>query len=182
MKRIIILAALLTIGFAQATAEESWTDHWKKTASDYLTMPSMPDFSILDLSKMSEQAAAQANMFVQQLNDSLPLLEQMGYEVSVINVQWAIPPKLKVRLRSKTGTQPAKAFEPVTAPNQSLFVKTLIWSAAEAKRIQGQMNVGTAIVDVDFAIPPRIKMSFLKQRHQITDLTLEDLDLSCVQD
>src|SRR5262249_2693071 len=104
------------------------------------------------------------------------------YEVSIINVQWAIPPKLKVRLRSRTGMEPAKSVDAVTNPDQSLFVKTLIWSAAEAKRIQGQMKVATAIVDVDFAIPPKIKMSFLKQRHQITDLTLEDIDLSCVQD
>jgi hypothetical protein len=142
----------------------------------------MPDLSALDLSKMSEQVTVQANVFAQQVNETLPILEQMGYEVSIINIQWAVPPKLKVRLRSKAGAGPAKPVEAVMTPNQSIFVKTLIWSAAEAKRIQGQMNVGTAIVDVDFAIPPRIKMSFLKQRHQITDLTLEDLDLSCVQD
>ena len=131
---------------------------------------------------MREQATAQANLFMQQVNESLPILEQMGYEVSIINVHWAIPPKLKVRLRSKASTDATKTFEVATTSDQSLFVKTLIWSAAEAKRIQKQMNVGTAIVDVDFAIPPKIKMSFLKQWHQITDLTLEDLDLSCVQD
>ena len=33
-------------------------------------------------------------------------------------------------------------------------------SGATAKRIQAAMKMGTAILDVDFAVPPKVRMSF----------------------
>src|SRR6187399_2605180 len=59
-----------------------------------IPMPGMPDFSMPDLMK-------EFDAFTQQVSDSLPLLEEMGYEVASFRVQWGLPPKARLRLRSK---------------------------------------------------------------------------------
>jgi hypothetical protein len=101
------------------------------------------------------------DVFTQQVGESLPLLEEMGYEVSTFRVQWGLPPKAKLRLRAKGTTDPdkIKAIE-AKAPG-GMMMRMLLSSAAAAKRIQSSMKFGTAIIDVDFAVPPKIKMSFL---------------------
>jgi hypothetical protein len=38
-------------------------------------------------------------------------------------------------------------------------MKGLLFTAAEAKRIQRTMKLGTAIIDVDFGLPPKVRMS-----------------------
>jgi hypothetical protein len=46
--------------------------------------------------------------FTQQVSDSLPLLEEMGYEVASFRVQWGLPPKARLRLRSKGTIEASK--------------------------------------------------------------------------
>jgi hypothetical protein len=41
-------------------------------------LPSMPDFSILDFSGLNHGITGEFNAFVQQVGDSLPLLEEDG--------------------------------------------------------------------------------------------------------
>lgn len=188
MKRTLSLAVLLTIGFGTATAEDSqsWKYYWDK-AGDYFTMPSipipsMPNFSMPDISNLGDTVMAQADAFIRDVNESLPVLEKMGYEISIIGIQ-SNPAKLKVRMRSKPFSNLASISEPETTPNQNPLVRMLVWSAKQAKKIQNGMDFGTAIVDVDFGLQvPKIKMSFLKKKKSTTDITLEDIDLSCIQD
>jgi hypothetical protein len=61
-------------------------------------------------------------------------------------------------------------------------MSALISSAASAKRIQSTMKLGTAILDVDFAISPKVRMSFLKrggEQIQINDRDPEEFALAC---
>jgi hypothetical protein len=44
------------------------------------------------------------NSFTQQVGDTLPVLESMGYEVVTFKVTWGLPPKARLRLRSKGET------------------------------------------------------------------------------
>jgi|ERR1043166_567737 hypothetical protein len=188
MKRTLSLAILLTISFGTATAEDwsSWKYYWDK-AGDYFTIPSipipsMPSFSMPDISKLGDAVMAQADTLIRDVNESLPALEKMGYEISIIGVQ-SNPAKLKVRMRSKSLTNLANTSDAEITSSQNGLVSMLVWSAAQAKRIQNGMNFGTAIVDVDVGFQvPKIKMSFLKQKKSSTDITLEDIDLSCIQD
>jgi hypothetical protein len=188
MKRAISLAVLLSISFGTATAEDSpsWKYYWDK-AGDYFTIPSipvpsMPNFSMPDISKLGDAVMAQADALIRDVNESLPVLEKMGYEISIIGVQ-SNPAKLKVRMRSKPSTGQTNVLETDIAPSENKLGKMLVWSAAQAKRIQNGMNFGTAIVDVDLGFQlPKIKMSFLRQKKSGADITLEDLDLSCIQD
>lgn len=188
MKRVMTLAVLLTISFGTATAEDSrsWKYYWDKAGGYFTTpsipIPSMPDFSMPDLSTVGDAVMAQADAFIREVDETLPALERMGYEISIIGVQ-SNPAKLKVRMRSKPFPGPANILETDVTPNQNSLGKMLVWSAAQAKRIQNGMSFGTAIVDVDIGLQlPKIKMSFLKRKKSGADITLEDLDLSCIQD
>jgi hypothetical protein len=40
----------------------------------------------------SDGIKGEFNAFTQQVADTLPILEQMGYEVSTFRVQWGLPP------------------------------------------------------------------------------------------
>ncbi|HEV3186370.1 MAG TPA: hypothetical protein VGZ49_15885 [Xanthobacteraceae bacterium] len=188
MNRLIILGLLLVSCFAAADADDtqSWMERFKNTAGDYLTMPSlsipsMPDLSMPDFSKMGDGMMSEFTAFTKQVAETLPLLEEMGYEVSTFRVQWGLPPKAKLRLRSIAGTSSDKIAAVVARPTQGVLMASLVSSAAEAKRIQHAMKFGTAVIDVDFALPPKVKMSFMKQQGEAPDIKMEDLDLTCAQ-
>ena len=139
---------------------------------------------------MGDTLMVQFNAFTQQVADSLPLLEEMGYEVSTFRVQWGLPPKAKLRLRSKGTIDPAKIPAITAKATGGMMMKALVSSAAEAKRIQSAMKFGTAIIDVDFALQPKVRMSFLQGKADLhgkvdkkdaAERDVEDLDLACGQ-
>src|SRR3984957_16761427 len=65
-----------------------------------LSLPSMPDLSMPDFSDASGRLMTEFNTFTQQVGDALPILEQMGYEVTTFKVTWGLPPKARLRLKS----------------------------------------------------------------------------------
>lgn len=101
------------------------------------------------------------NTFTQQLGDALPILEQMGYEVTTFKVTWGLPPRARLRLKS-TGAADLPKINAIAAKtaNGGVLISALVTSAATAKRIQGTMRLGTAYLDVEFAAPPRVSMKF----------------------
>jgi hypothetical protein len=148
-----------------------------------VTLPSMPDLSLPDFSDATGRVMSEFNTFTQQVGDALPILEQMGYEVTVFKVTWGLPPKARLRLKSSGNSDLAKvnAFA-AKATNNGVLVSALISSAATAKRIQSTMKMGTAFLDVDFAIPPRVNMKFLNLKANEKDEMPRDndeLEISC---
>ncbi|MGZ5871349.1 MAG: hypothetical protein ACXWKP_04470 [Bradyrhizobium sp.] len=117
----------------------------------------MPDLSLPDFSDTTGRIITEFNTFTQQVGDALPILEQMGYEVTMFKVTWGLPPKARLRLKS-SGSNNLEKVNAIAAKATSsgVLVSALITSAATAKRIQSTMKLGTAFLDVDFAIPPRI--------------------------
>jgi hypothetical protein len=68
------------------------------------------------------------------------------------------------------------------ATSGSILVSALITSAAMAKRIQSTMKLGTAYLDVDFAVPPKVSMRFVNLKANEKDeptRDLEDLEIAC---
>ncbi|MCP3387846.1 hypothetical protein NLM27_03510 [Bradyrhizobium sp. CCGB12] len=125
---------------------------------------------------------AEFNSFTQQVGDALPLLEQMDYEVTTFKVTWGLPPKARLRLKSNGNTDPQKVSAiAARAPSNGVLVSALISSAVTAKRIQSTMKLGTAFLDVDFAVPPRVNMKFVSAKDGAKDdiRDLDDLELSC---
>ena len=194
MKAVLISFALL-LGLHAAQAQDnpppSGWEKVQKGVRDLIpeikvppipefSMPSLPDFAQLG----TEVVIREFNSFTQQVGETLPLLEEMGYEVSTFRVQWGLPPRAKLRLRSKNLTDPAK-LEAITAKaTGGTLMKALVFSASTAKRIQSNMKFGTAIIDVDFALTPKIRMSFLSgktDRKDPAERDVEDIDLACGQ-
>ncbi len=97
----------------------------------------MPDQSMPDFSDATGRLMTEFNTFTQQVGDALPILEQMGYEVTTFKVTWGLPPKARLRLRSN-GSADIQKVNAIAAKATSggVIISALITSAATAKRIQ----------------------------------------------
>lgn len=194
MKAFSIIAVwLVTAAVAQAEeAAPSRIDSITKSARDMMpampslpsvSLPSMPDLSLPDFSDATGKMMTEFNAFTQQVGDALPVLEQMGYEVTTFKVTWGLPPKARLRLKSNGNADIQKVNAIVAkATNGGVLVTALITSAATAKRIQGTMKLGTAYLDVEFAVPPRVNMKFVSPKaNEKEDLLrdTDDLEISC---
>jgi len=195
--KVLLASALLIASVSAVGAEDkspaSTIDNITKSARDMLpsmpslpsvSMPSMPDLSMPDFSDASNKMMTEFNSFTQQVGAALPILEQMGYEVSSFKVTWGLPPKARLRLKSSGTTSPQK-LEEVAAKGSSgngILVSALISSAVAAKRIQNTMKMGTAYLDVDFALPPKVNMRFVNTKGPERDdgpRDLDDLEIAC---
>jgi hypothetical protein len=194
MKALSIIAVLLaTVAVAQAEeTAPSRIDSITKSALGMMpampsmpsvSLPSMPDLSLPDFSDATGRLMTEFNTFTQQVGDALPILEQMGYEVTTFKVTWGLPPKARLRLKS-TGNADTQKVNAIAAKATSggMLVTALITSAATAKRIQSSMKLGTAYLDVDFAVPPRVNMKFVSlkanEKEELPRDT-DDLEISC---
>jgi hypothetical protein len=194
MRTLSIFAFLLTsIGVAQAEEPApSRIDSITKSARDMMpampsmpsvSLPSMPDLSLPDFSDATGRLMTEFNAFTQQVGDALPILEQMGYEVTTFKVTWGLPPKARLRLKSNGNADIQKVNAiAAKATRGGVLITALITSAATAKRIQSAMKLGTAYLDVDFAVPPRVNMKFVSlkanEKEELPRDT-DDLEISC---
>ncbi len=189
----IVIASLASIAAAQAEDNApSRIDSITKSARDLMpampslptvSLPSMPDLSLPDFSDATSRLMTEFNTFTQQVGDALPILEQMGYEVTSFKVTWGLPPKARLRLKSNGNTDIQKVNAIATkATSSGVLVTALVTSAATAKRIQSTMKLGTAYLDVDFAVPPRVNMKFVSlkasEKEELPRDT-DDLEISC---
>jgi len=186
-----LLVANLAFVAPHAQAEESTPsrlDSITKSAREMIpsmpsvSLPSMPDLSLPDLSDTSGKLMTEFNSFTQQVGDALPLLEQMGYEVTTFKVTWGLPPKARLRLKSDSNSDAQKiSAVAAKAPSSGVLVSALISSAVTAKRIQSTMKLGTTFLDVDFAVPPRVNMKFVNARENSKEepRDFDDLEFVC---
>jgi hypothetical protein len=194
MKALSVIFVLLS-AVAVARAEEttpSRIDSITKSARDMMpampalpsvSLPSMPDLSFPDFTDATGRLMTEFNTFTQQVGDALPILEQMGYEVTTFKVTWGLPPKARLRLKSN-GNADIQKVNAIAAKATSggVLVTALITSAATAKRIQSTMKLGTAYLDVDFAVPPRVNMKFVNLKtsdKEELQRETDDLEISC---
>ncbi len=190
--RLLSIIIVLVASVAAAQAEESAPsriDSITKSARDMMptlpsvSLPSMPDLSLPDFSDATGKLMTEFNTFTQQIGDALPILEQMGYEVTTFKVTWGLPPKARLRLKSNGNSDIQKVNAIASgATSGGVLVAALIASAATAKRIQNTMKLGTAYLDVDFAVPPRVNMKFVsfkaKEKEELPR-DMDDLEISC---
>jgi hypothetical protein len=195
MKVLLIITAALLASVTLAQTEESAPsriDSITKSARDMMpaipalpsvSLPSMPDLSLPDFSDATGRLMTEFNTFTQQVGDALPVLEQMGYEVTTFKVTWGLPPKARLRLKSNGNSDIQKVNAiAAKATTGGVLLTALITSAATAKRIQNTMKLGTAYLDVDFAVPPRVNMKFMSlkanEKEELPRDT-DDLEISC---
>lgn len=189
MKSVLIVAAFI-IASGMARAEDntppSRIESMTKSARDMIpampampsvSLPSMPDLSLPDFSDATGRLMTEFNAFTQQVGDALPILEQMGYEVTTFKVTWGLPPKARLRLKSNGNADIQKVNAVAAkATNGGVLIAALITSAVTAKRIQNTMKLGTAYLDVDFAIPPKVSMKFVNSKANEKEESIRDSD------
>lgn len=193
MRPLLVVAALISsLVPAQADDAPSRIDSISKSARNMIlampslpsvSMPSMPDSSLPKFSDTTGKLMTEFNTFTQQVGDALPILEQMGYEVTTFKVTWGLPPKARLRLKSN-GNADIQKVNAIAAKGTSggALISAVITSAATAKRIQNTMKLGTAYLEVDFAVSPRVNMKFVKlkanEKEELPRDT-DDLEISC---
>src|SRR5258708_11567180 len=191
----VLVLVVMTMAVSVARAEDpapSRIDTITKSARDMMppmpsmpsvSLPSMPDLSLSDFSDATGRLMAEFNTFTQQVGDALPILEQMGYEVTTFKVTWGLLPKARLRLKSNGGADIQKVNAiAAKATSGGVLVTALITSAATAKRKQSTMKLGTAYLDVDFAVPPKVNMKFVSLKANEKDEAprdLDDLEIAC---
>lgn len=193
----VFIVAALTMALGIARAEDSAPsriDTITKSARDMMpsmpampsvSLPSMPDLSLPDFSDTTGRLMGEFNTFTQQVGDALPILEQMGYEVTTFRVTWGLPPRARLRLKSNGGADMQKVnaiAAKATSGSGGVLITALITSAATAKHIQSTMKLGTAYLDVDFAVPPKVNMKFISLKANEKDETPrdpDDLEIAC---
>ncbi len=154
MRAFFIFAAVIA-GVHIAKAEDgapSRIDSITKSARDMmpvmpsmpsLSLPTMPDLSMPDFSDATGKLVTEFNSFTQQIGDTLPILEAMGYEVVTFKVTWGLPPRAKLRLRSKGNADIAKVTAiAAKSPSGGMLADALINSAMTAKRDPKQHEIG----------------------------------------
>lgn len=182
----ILLIVIPSIGHCEEASGPSRIGSITKSARELMPtipalpsvpLPSMPDLSLPDFSDATGKVMTEFNTFTQQVGDALPILEQMGYEVTTFKVTWGLPPKARLRLKS-TGSTDLPKINAIAAKttNGGILVSALVTSAATAKRIQGTMRLGTAYLDVDFAVPPRVSMKFVSAKASEKEESIRDSD------
>jgi hypothetical protein len=189
---LVMLIGVVGAVRAEDNSAPSRIDSIAKSARDMMpsmppmpsiALPSMPDLSLPDFSDATGRMMTEFNAFTQQVGDALPVLEQMGYEVTTFKVTWGLPPKARLRLKSNNTADIQKVNAiAAKAATGSALVSALITSAATAKRIQSMMKLGAAYLDVDFAVPPRVSMKFVGAKANEKDESLRDadeLEISC---
>src|SRR6202171_3898558 len=195
MRTVFILMLLISatgVARSEDNSAPSRIDSITKSARDMMpampsmpsvSLPSMPDLSLPDFSDATGRLMNEFNTFTQQVGDALPSLEQMGYEVTTFKVTWGLPPKARLRLKSNGNADIQKVNAiAAKATSSGVLITALITSAATAERIQSTMKLGTAYLDVDFAVPPRINMKFVSlkanEKEELPRDT-DDLEISC---
>jgi hypothetical protein len=106
-----------------------------------------------------------------------PNTRSFGMNASERFISGVLPPKARLRLKSN-GTTNIEKVNAIAAKATSggVLVSALITSAATAKRIQSTMKLGTAFLDVDFAIPPKVNMKFVNVKASDRDELPRDTD------
>jgi hypothetical protein len=152
--KILLIGLGVIFAFNTARAEDpapSRIDNITKSARDMMpampampsiSLPLMPGLALPDFSDATGRLMTEFNTFTQEVGDALPILEQMGYEVTTFKVTWGLPPKARLRLKS-TGNADIQKVNAIAAKATSggVLVSALITSAATAKRIQSTMKL-----------------------------------------
>src|SRR5882724_8303096 len=139
---IVVLVSTIAASQAEETAP-SRIDNITKSARDMMpampslpsvSLPSMPDLSLPDFSDTTGRLMIKFNTFTQQVGDALPILEQMGYEVTTFRVTWGLPPKARLRLKSNGSADIQRVNAIAAKVTSGVLVSALITSAVTAKR------------------------------------------------
>ena len=105
----------------------------------------------------------QFDKLIQKLNVAIPAVESLGYEVRNFEVDWTLPPQIKVRLQSSETVSDQEYEHVLASVRGDLIVESIILSLGGVRKIQrasGLAPFKRAQLEVDMGIPPKVVMIF----------------------
>ena len=114
----------------------------------------------------------QFDKLVQKLNVAIPAVETLGYEVRNFEVEWTLPPQIRVRLQSSEEVSDAEYAHVLASVKGDLILESIILSLGGVRKIQktsGLAPFKRAFIEVDLTIPPKVVMTFSDPTNKFHD-------------
>ncbi len=143
-------------------------------------MPSLPDMlnavgalpEKIGLPNANNMVDQQFDRLVKKLNIAIPAVETLGYEVRNFEVEWTLPPQIRVRLQSSEDVSDAEYRHVLASVKGDLILESIILSLGGVRKIQQASDLAPfkrAIVEVDLTIPPKVVMTFSDPTNKFHD-------------
>ncbi|MEI6558908.1 MAG: hypothetical protein WCO00_10925 [Rhodospirillaceae bacterium] len=143
-------------------------------------MPSLPDMLTavgafpekIGLPNANHLVDAQFDRLVQKLNIAIPAIETLGYEVRNFEVEWTLPPQVRVRLQSSEEVSDAEYAHVLASVKGDLILESIILSLGGVRKIQRAGDLAPfkrAVIEVDLTIPPKVIMTFSDPTNKFHD-------------
>ncbi len=150
-------------------------------------MPSLPDMlsavgslpEKVGLPNANTVVDKQFDKLVQKLNIAIPAVETLGYEVRNFEVEWTLPPQIRVRLQSSEEVSDAEYEHVLASVKGDLILESIILSLGGVRKIQkasGLAPFKRAFLEVDLTIPPKVVMTFSDPTNKFHDRFTEHHD------
>ncbi len=150
-------------------------------------MPSLPDMLTavgslpekVGLPNANTVVDKQFDKLVQKLNVAIPAVETLGYEVRNFEVEWTLPPQIRVRLQSSEEVSDAEYAHVLASVKGDLILESIILSLGGVRKIQkaaGLAPFKRAFLEVDLTIPPKVVMTFSDPTNKFHDRFTEHHD------
>ena len=134
-------------------------------------MPSLPDMlhsvgslpEKVGLPNANAVVDKQFDKLVRKLNIAIPAVETLGYEVRNFEVEWTLPPQIRVRLQSSEEVSDAEYDHVLASVKGDFILESIILSLGGVRKIQkasGLAPFKRAFLEVDLTIPPKVVMTF----------------------
>ncbi len=143
-------------------------------------MPSLPEMLTsvgalpekIGLPNANNMVDVQFDKLVQKLNIAIPAVETLGYEVRNFEVEWTLPPQIRVRLQSSEVVSDAEYEHVLASVKGDLILESIILSLGGVRKIQRASDLAPfkqAVVEVDLTIPPKVVMTFSDPTNKFHD-------------
>ncbi|MEI7608253.1 MAG: hypothetical protein WCJ64_12830, partial [Rhodospirillaceae bacterium] len=143
-------------------------------------MPSLPEMlntvgalpEKVGLPNANAMVDKQFDKLVQKLNIAIPAVETLGYEVRNFEVEWTLPPQIRVRLQSSAEVSDVEFEHVLTSVKGDLILESIILSLGGVRKIQktsGLAPFKRAFIEVDLTIPPKVIMTFSDPTNKFHD-------------
>ncbi|MEI6984921.1 MAG: hypothetical protein WCK65_02240 [Rhodospirillaceae bacterium] len=143
-------------------------------------LPSLPDMlstvgalpERIGLPNASRIIDNQFDKLVAKLNIAIPAVETLGYEVRNFEVDWTLPPMIKVRLQSSESVSDAEYEHVLRSVKGDYILESIILSLNGVHKIQtasGLAPFKRAVLEVDIGVPPHVIMTFSDPSNKYQD-------------
>ena len=143
-------------------------------------MPSLPEMlnsvgalpEKVGLPNATGMVDRQFDKLVQKLNIAIPAVETLGFEVRNFEVEWTLPPQIRVRLQSSAEVSDAEYEHVLASVKGDFILESIILSLGSVRKIpkaSGLAPFKRAFLEVDLGIAPKVIMTFSDPANKFND-------------